>query len=105
MLLLGRLSCTSVWPLLKVAGALPPLDTTTVHVHLLPSVVAWLTLSVLVAVRSGAITVTVSVKVLLLSLLSTTTLLGSTLAWPALRGLTKVPAALGVAVNTRSKLP
>src|SRR5436309_2874579 len=105
MLLLGRWSSTRDWPLLKVAEALPVLATWMVQVQLLPSVVAPLTLSVLVAVRSGAVTVTVSVKVLLLSLLSVTTVPGSTAALPPLRGLAKVPMALGVAVNTRSKLP
>src|SRR5947207_1570350 len=105
MLLLGRLSSTSVWPLAKLAEALPPLDTCTVQVQLLPRVVAWLTLSVLVAVRSGAVTVTVSVKVLLLSLPSVMTLFGSTEAKPPLRGLTKVSAALGVAVKDRVMKP
>src|SRR5438093_1166483 len=76
-----------------------------VHVQLPPSVVVPLTLSLLVAVRSGALTVTVSLKVLLLSLLSLTLLSGSTEATPRLRGLAKVPPAVGVAVNTRSKLP
>src|SRR5437660_1089360 len=103
MLLLGRLSSTSVWPVVKVAAALPLLATWMVHVQLLPRVVAPLTLSVLVAMRSGAVTVTASAKVLLLSLLSIMTLLGSTAALPPLRGLANVPAALGVAVNTRSK--
>src|ERR1051325_4090594 len=76
-----------------------------VHVQLLPRDVAPPTLSVLVAVRSGAVTTTVSLKVLLASLLSLTLLLGSTEALPPLRGLAKVPAVLGVAVKTRSKLP
>src|ERR1051325_1284816 len=76
-----------------------------VHVQGVPSVVAPLTLSVLVAVRSGAVTVTVSAKELFVSLASATLLLGSTEALPPLRGLTKVPMALGVAVKTRSKLP
>src|SRR5258706_79087 len=76
-----------------------------VQVQLLPSVVEPLTLSVLVAVRSGAVTVTESVKLLLLSLLSIALLFGSTMALAALRGLAKVPTALGVAVKTRSKLP
>src|SRR5919108_137979 len=105
MLVLGRLSSTSVLPLAKVAGPLPPLLTTMVQVQGVPRVVVWLTLSVLVALRSGAPTVTVSVKVLLASLLSGTTLLGSTEAKPLLRGLAKVPGALGVAVKDRVTEP
>src|SRR5437763_783261 len=105
MLLVGRLSNTNTWLAANVAGALPVLDTWIVQVQLLPRVVAWLTLSLFVAIRSGAVTVTESLKVLLLSLPSVMTLLGSTEAEPPLRGLAKVPVALGVAVNTRSKLP
>src|ERR1051325_9096795 len=105
MLALGRLSDTNVWPRENVASALPLLATWMVHVQLLPSVVVPLTLSLLIAVRSGAVTVTVSVKELLLSLPSLTLLLGATVALPPLRGLANVPTALGVAVKTRSKLP
>src|SRR5437899_1508046 len=105
MLALGRLSSTSVCALAKLAAALPALATWMVHVQLLPRVVEPLTLSLLVAVRSGAVTMTVSLKLLLLSLLSRTLLFGSTEALPGLRGLLNVPRALGVAVKTRSKLP
>src|SRR5262245_5366506 len=106
MLVLGRVSDTSVWPVVKVAEDVPLLATWIVHVQLLPSVVALLTLSVLVAVRSTAdVTVTESLKVLLVSLLSTTWLLGSTEALPPLRGLAKAPTPLGVAVKLRVMVP
>src|SRR5436305_1522509 len=105
MLLFGSVSASRAWPVAKLAAALPPLDTTTVHVQLLPSVVAPLTLFVLVAVRSGAVTVTLSLKLLFASFDSVTLPFGSTLALPPLLGLAKVPMALGVAVKVRVMLP
>src|SRR5258706_530616 len=65
---------------------------------------ALLTLSVFTAVRSGAVTVTVSVQVLLVSSLSVETFDGSTLQIPAV-GFTKVPMAVGVARKLTSMDP
>src|SRR5438876_12458448 len=105
MLLLGRLSPTIVWPALNAASALPPLMTWRVQVQLWPSVVAPATLLDLDMVKSGAVTVTESLKSLLFSLLSVTTSLGSTEAKPPERGLAKMPVVVGVAVKVMSKLP
>src|SRR5258708_10879476 len=92
----GRLSVRIACPLVKFAGALPPLARWTFQVQLLPSTMAPLASLVLTAVRSGAVTVTVSVQVLLVSSLSVDTFDGSTLHTPAV-GFTKVPMAVGVA--------
>src|SRR5713226_10642180 len=94
-----------VWPVLKVAALLPLLATVMVQVQLLPSVVAPLTLLVLVAVRSAPVTVTVSLQLLFPSLASRMLLLGSTEQEPLARGLANVPAALGVAVNCTLNVP
>src|SRR5262245_15404388 len=99
MLVLGRLSLRMVWPELKTAGPFPVLATVTVQVQGIVATPLPLTLFVLVAVRSGAVTVTVLLHVLLPSLLSVLLLLGSTAQVPAARGLANVPMALGVALN------
>ncbi len=62
------------------------------------------TLSLFTAVRSGAFTVTVSLHELFPSLLSVTTLFGSTAHTPPV-GFTKPPVALGVAVKLTSNAP
>src|SRR3989442_1076581 len=62
------------------------------------------TLLLFVAVRSGAMTVTVSLQALSVSLLSVTLLLGSTVQLPPV-GFTNVPTAVGLAVNVPSKDP
>src|SRR5260370_6737335 len=100
----GRLSVSIVCPVVKFAGPLPPFARWTFQVQGVPSVVAPLTLSVLTAVRSGAVTVTVSVQVLLVSSISATTLAGSALHTP-LVGFTKVPIAVGVARKLTSMDP
>src|ERR1039457_2093220 len=104
MLVDGRLSVRIVCPVAKGAAAFPVFATWTFQVQLLPSVVAWLTSSVLTAVRSGAVTVTVSVQVLLVSSLSETTLPASALQTPAV-GFTKLPAPVGVATKLTSNAP
>src|SRR6266478_2138158 len=63
------------------------------------------TLSVFVAVRSGAVTLTESLNALFTSLVSTMTLAGSTDAVPAARGFANVPTAVGVAVKRTSTAP
>lgn len=88
-----------VCPVANVAPALPLLASVTVQVQLLPSVVAPATLFAIVAVRSGAVTVTVSLNELFASFDSLTTPAGSTDADPPLRGFANVPVADGVAVN------
>src|ERR1039457_2848512 len=100
----GRLSVRTVFPLAKLATAVPPLATWTFHVQLLPSVVALLTVSVFTAVRSGAPTTTVSLQELLPSLLSVTTLPGSTAHTPPV-GLAYDAATLAVAVKLTSNEP
>src|SRR5258706_260066 len=105
MFVFGSVSASRAWPVAKLAAALPPFDTTIDQVQLLPSVVAPLTLFVFVAVRSGAVTVTLSLNVLFASFDSVTLPFGSTLALPPLRGLAKVPMAEGVAVKVRVMLP
>jgi hypothetical protein len=67
-----------VWPLVKVALAFPPLLTVIVQVKAMPCTAVPLTLFVLLAVRSTAVTVTVSEQVLLASFDSTMLPLGST---------------------------
>src|SRR5258708_1759185 len=101
----GRLSPRIVWVLTKTAGPLPPLAICRVQVQPPPS--AWLppTLSLLLIVRSGCVTVTLLLQLLLASLFSDTTLLGSTAQAPPPRGLAKTPVALGVAVNSTSNAP
>src|SRR5258708_13736701 len=88
----------------KLAAAFPPLATWTFQVQGVPSVVALLTLSVFTAVRSGAVTVTVSLHPLLPSLLSATTFPGSTAHTPPV-GFAKLPIAVGVAVTLTSHEP
>ena len=105
MLVLGRLSLKMVWPELKTAGPFPVLGTAMDQVQGVETPVVPLTLFVLVAVRSGAVTVTVLLQALLLSLLSVTLLLGSTEQEPIARGLANVPIALGVALNCTPKAP
>src|ERR1039457_2289332 len=104
MLVDGRLSVRMVAPVRKFAGAFPPLATWIFHVHGVPSVVALLTVSVLTAVRSGAVTVTTSLPPLLPSLLSATTFEGSTAHTPPV-GFVKTPTAVGVAVKLTSNDP
>src|SRR5258708_36404640 len=104
MLVDGRLSVRIVAPVRKLAAAAPVFATWTFQVQLLPSVVVLLTLSVFTAVRSGAVTVTVSVQVLLFSLLSETTLPGSALQTPPV-GFTQLPAPVGVARKLTSNEP
>ena len=86
-MLLGRLSLRMVCPVVKVAAPLPVLAIVTVQVQLLPRLAVPETLFALVAVRSGATTVTVLLHVLLPSLLSATLLFGSTEHEPPPRGL------------------
>src|SRR6186713_1983693 len=105
MFALGRLSSSRLWPLANVAVLLPVLATWIVHVQLLPSVVAPVTSFVFVAVRSGAVTTTLSLKLLFASFDSVMLPFGSTVALPLLLGLAKVPIAEGVAVKVMSKLP
>src|SRR5205085_1671850 len=80
------------------------LATCRVQVQLPPRVAALPTLLLLVMVRSGAVTVTESLKPLFASLLSTMMLAGSTEALPPERGLLKAPMAVALAVKTASKL-
>jgi len=82
MLVDGRLSVRTVFPLAKLAPVVPLLATWIFHVQGVPSVVALPTLSVFTAVRSTEVTVTVSLQELLLLLLSTTTFPGSTAHTP-----------------------
>src|SRR5258708_6434577 len=96
MLVAGRLSVRIVCPVEKLAAAFPLFAKWTFQVQGVPSVVVWLTVSVLTAVRSGAVTVTVSLQVLLVSSVSVTRFPGSTLHTPPV-GFTKVPMAVGVA--------
>src|ERR1039457_60330 len=103
MLVDGRLSVRIVCPVVKFAGALPPLAKWTFQVQGVPRVVALVTLSVLTAVRSGALTTTVSEQALLVSSLSATKPLGSTKQLPPARGLIKDPVTEGVAVKVTSK--
>src|SRR3972149_6974888 len=105
MLLFGRLSDKIVWPDVYAAVKVPVLVTAIVHVQLSPSVVTPPTLVDLTAVRSGAVTVTLLLHVLLPSLLSGTLLLGSTVQLPPPRGLANVPIALGVASSCTSNAP
>src|SRR5262245_3765356 len=105
MLLFGRLSLRIVCPLANVAAALPVFDTVSVQVQLFPRVVAPLTLFVLLIVRSGAVTVTLSLQELLPSSLSVTFATGSIEQEPPLRGLANAPMAEGVAVNCAPKVP
>src|ERR1700753_2994725 len=94
-----------IWPLANVAGAEPVLETVVVHTHVLPSVVAPPTLSLVAAVRSGATTWTVSAHWLLVSLDSITTCAGSTAHDPPERGFTNDPVPGGVAVTDTLKAP
>src|SRR5262249_7254384 len=105
MFVLGRLSLRMVWPELNVAGPLPVLLTVMAQVQEFPIVTVPLALFALVAVRSGAVTVTVSLHALLASLLSVMLLLGSTAQEPIARGLANVPVALGVALNCTPNVP
>jgi len=100
----GKKSVRIVCPLAKVATALPILARWTFHVQGTPEVPFPETLLLFVAVRSGAVTVTVSLHELLLLLLSVTTLLGSTMHAPPV-GFAKVPMAVGVAVKLTSNAP
>jgi hypothetical protein len=90
--------------LLKVAASLPPLLTVIVQVKAVPCTAVPLTLLVFVAVKSGAVTVTVSEQVLLASFDSTMFPLGSTWQIPPL-GLTSVVVELGVTLKLTVKLP
>src|ERR1700729_3271330 len=94
-----------IWPLANGAGAVPVLETVVVHAHVLPRVVAPPTLSLVAAVRSGAMTWTVSAHWLLVSLDSMTTLSGSTAHDPPERGFTNDPVAGGVAESETLKAP
>src|ERR1700759_3922538 len=94
-----------IWPLANVAVAVPALETVVVHTHVLPSVVAPPTLSLVAAIRSGATTWTVSAHWLLVSLDSMTTLSGSTAHDPPERGFTNDPVAGGVAETVTLKAP
>src|SRR5260370_1052403 len=105
MFVFGRLSSTSVCPVLHVAEAFPALDPCSVHVNALLMTSGFGALFDFVSVRSGAVTVTVSVAVLLPSLLSTMLLFGSTVAEPRLRGFANVPMVVGVAVKVTSNEP
>src|SRR5258708_26695537 len=98
MLVDGRLSVRTVFPLAKLAPVVPLFATWIFHVQLLPSVVALLTVSVFTAVKSTEVTTTVSLHALLFSLPSTTTLAGSTMHTPP-GGFTQLPATVGVARN------
>src|SRR5215467_947116 len=93
-----------VWPMANVAAPLPVLATVIVQFQLLPRLSVPETLFALVAVRSGATTVTVLLQPLLVSSISTTLLLGSTEQLPPV-GLANVPTALGVAVNFTPNVP
>src|SRR5438046_7881681 len=99
MLLFGRLSRMIVCPLVKVAVLLPPFAAGRVQVQLLPSVVLPATSLVFESVKSGPVTITVSVAVLLVSSLSVTKFDGSTFAIPPPRGLTNEPTFVGVAAK------
>src|SRR5258705_379826 len=103
MLVFGRASDRIVWPDANVAAALPLLATAMSHVKLPPSTV--LPLWVLVAVRFGAVTVTVSPQVLSFSLLSEMTLPESAEQPPAVAGFTKSPMAVGVPLNSAVNVP
>jgi len=93
-----------VAPLAKFAAAFPLLAKWIFQVQGLPWIPTPLTLLLFTAVRSGAVTVTVSLHALLLLLLSATTLLGSTAHAPPV-GFAKVPIAVGVAVKLTSNEP
>src|SRR5262249_33081400 len=105
MLVLGRLSLRMVWPVVNVAAPFPVLATVMVQFQLPPRLAVPETLLALVAVRSGATTVTVLLQLLLVSSCSRITLLGSTEQEPPPRGLANVPIALGVAVNCTPNVP
>jgi len=96
MFAVGRLSVRIVCPVVKVAVPLPPLARWIFQVHGVPRKVAPPTLSVLTAVRSGALTVTVSLQPLLVKSLSTGTCPGFTAHTPPV-GFAYVPIAVGVA--------
>jgi len=100
----GRLSVRTIAPVLKVAGAFPILARWTFQVHGTPDAPFPLTLLLFTAVRSGAVTTTVSLHELLLLLLSVTTFNGSTAHTPPV-GFAKLPIAVGVAVKLTSNTP
>jgi hypothetical protein len=102
---LCKSSLKIVWPLVKVAAALPPLLTVIVQVKPMPCTAVPLTLLVFTAVKSGAVTVTVSEQVLLASFDSETRPLGSTWQIPPPVGLTSVVVELGVTLKLTVKLP
>src|SRR5258707_14477900 len=104
MFVAGKLSVRIVFPLAKFAAAVPPLARWIFQVQGIPAVPFPLTLLLFTAVRSGAFTVTVSLHELFPSLLSVTTLFGSTAHTPPV-GFTKPPVALGVAVKLTSNAP
>src|SRR5258707_329528 len=100
----GRLSVRIVWPVVKVAGALPMLARWTFHVQGTPDVPCPETLSVFTAVTSGAETVTLSVHDLFASLLSVTTFRESAAHTPPV-GFVRLVPPVGVARKLTSKEP
>src|SRR6266404_8365188 len=102
MFAFGRSSERIVSPFEKIAAALPMLAMCNVQVHPFGRMAEPPTSFDFVSARSGPGTVTESDGELFVSLLSTITFAGSTLAIPPGRGLVKLPGLAGVAVKTTS---